>query len=176
MLAGAPYWQHRDFILKILTRKIRIIPSVLTKGFLLLGSYMLPFLPTPVFPSWNLKRWSRGLCRLPCMLLLCVCWWKWCDVDPRMLLLLLELVELLSGLGVAIVVLDSGSSAQAAMQRVKLRPLCLQTGHCATWTQQLHQSHVCGAAAFRFSLKCSKARLQSVMFDIASSLMQSSAL
>lgn len=50
------------------------------------------------------------------MLLLCVCWWKWCDVDPTMLLLLLELVELLSGLGVAIVVLDSGSSAQAAMQ------------------------------------------------------------
>lgn len=116
MLDGAPYWQHRDFILKNLTRKIRIIPSVLTMGFLLLGSYMLPFLPTPVFPSWNLKRWSSGLCRLPCMLLLCVCWWKWCDVDPRMLLLLLELVELLSGLGVAIVVLDSGSSAQAAMQ------------------------------------------------------------
>lgn len=37
------------------------------------------------------------------MLLLCVCWWKWCDVDPTTLLL--ELVELLSGLGVAIVVL-----------------------------------------------------------------------
>lgn len=36
-----------------------------------------------------------------------------------LLLLLLELVELLSGLGVAIVVLDSGSSAQAAAQRVK---------------------------------------------------------
>lgn len=66
------------------------------------------------------------------MLLLCVCWWKWCDVDPTLLLLLLELLELLSGLGVAIVVLDSGSSAQAAMQRVKLRPLCLQAGHCAT--------------------------------------------
>lgn len=40
-----------------------------------------------------------------------------------MLLLLLELVELLFGLGVAIVVLDSSSSALAAMQRVKLRPL-----------------------------------------------------
>lgn len=50
------------------------------------------------------------------MLLLCVCGWKWCDAVPTMLLLLLELEELLSGLGVAIVVLDSGSSAQAAMQ------------------------------------------------------------
>lgn len=41
------------------------------------------------------------------MLLLCICWWKWCEVDPKRLLLLLELVELLSGLGVAIVVLGS---------------------------------------------------------------------
>lgn len=57
------------------------------------------------------------------MLLLCVCWWKWCDVEPIMLLLLLESVELLSRLGVAIVALESGSSDQAAMQSVKLRPL-----------------------------------------------------
>lgn len=139
---------QRAFYFESSDRKIWNALFLLTMVFLVMGSYKLSFPTNSSVLIWNRKMWNEGYLRLPCMLLLCVCWWKWCDVDPTMLLLLLELVELLSGLGVAIVVLDSGSSAQAAMQRVKLRPLCLQSGHCATWTQQLHHGHVCAAAAF----------------------------
>lgn len=58
-----------------------------------------------------------------------------------MLLLLLELVELLSGLGVAIVVLDSSGSVQAAM-RSNSALSWLQTGHCVTERGRCDKGHV----------------------------------
>lgn len=53
------------------------------------------------------------------------------------MLLLLEVVELLLGLGVAIVVLESGQRSGCNAES-KLRPLSLQTGHCASTTQLHH--------------------------------------
>lgn len=103
-LSGAPHWQHRGFILKVLTGNVELFCLSWLWVCWFWEATLYLFLLTRVF-SWNRKLWNKGHCRLPCMLLLCVCWWKWCDVDPTMLLLLLELVELLSGLGVAIVVL-----------------------------------------------------------------------
>lgn len=88
-------------------------------GFLLTSisafSYKLLFLLTEC-PQVRQKTVTCGQTRLPCMLLLCVCWCGWCDVDPAVLLLWPELAAVLLGLGVAIVVLNSSSSAQAAMQ------------------------------------------------------------
>lgn len=44
--------------------------------------------------------------------------------------------------------------------RVKLRPLCLQTGHCATWTH----GHVCAAAASTVCRKYRKSRFTAQCF------------
>lgn len=74
---------------------------------LFLGSHTLQFSTNSIFSIETDQKCNDDQRQVPCMLLLCVCWWKRCDVDPKMLLLLLELVELLSGLGVAIAVLDS---------------------------------------------------------------------
>lgn len=95
--------------------------------------------------------WNSEFCFLPCILLLCVCWYSWCDVAPAMLL---ELMELLFGLGVAIVVFRQ-AAVGGAMQSETSAPLSLplQTGHCVTWTQQLHRGHVYAGVTFRVCWK-----------------------
>lgn len=54
---------------------------------------------------------------LPCMLLPCVCWWKWCDVDPTTPP---EIAELPLGPGVAI---DAFRPQRSGCSLEKLRPL-----------------------------------------------------
>lgn len=114
---GAPTRQRCFYFWKFWPERV-YYAVCLTMVFWFWEATCYPFLDnSSVFSSIG-KLWNKGHGCLPCMLLLCVCWWKWCDADPTMLLLLLELVELLSGLGVAIVVLGfrqqrSGCNAES---------------------------------------------------------------
>lgn len=103
-----------------------------TNSILFLGSYTLSFSHNKMFLIEIEGMCNIDHCQIPCMLLLCVCWWKWCEVDLKMLLLL-ELVELLLGLGVAIVVLGSSVST-----RIRILAECGHRGRCFTsdqWTR-----------------------------------------
>lgn len=105
ILNGVLDFQQGGFILKILNGSI-ILRVYFDKVFCFWVAMRYHFLLTQF--SIKIEHiLHEDHCQIPCMLLLCDCWWKRCDVDPKILLVLLELVELLSGLGVAIVVLDS---------------------------------------------------------------------